>query len=113
MRRRDPKNALLPRVEAGASIDVAATGSGTARSELKSVREVMFESYFICELENGSIEVERDEGQGMQSMSPVQPVLRELAKRLNLPLVNANSNPYNTRQLGSLVIKSVVEASVS
>ncbi|NVN55621.1 hypothetical protein FLM52_07460 [bacterium Scap17] len=81
------------------------------RSELKAVREVMYASCIVRELENGSIEVERDDGQGMQSVSPVQPVLRELAKQLNLPLVNGNGNPHNTRQLGSLVIREIAQES--
>ena len=40
---------------------------------------------------------------------PAKPVLRALAQRLNLSLLNANGNPYNTRQLGSQVITTIQE----
>lgn len=76
------------------------------RGELKTVREVMFEGYTVRELENGSIEVE----QGGTLLLPAKPRLRELAKRLNVSLLNSSGNPLNTRQLGSQIIKSLSEA---
>lgn len=45
-----------------------------------------------------------------QIVSPAKPILRELALKLNVPLVNANGNPLNTRQLGTQVIRSIREA---
>jgi hypothetical protein len=36
-----------------------------------------------------------------------KPVLRELATSLNIGLLNSNGNPYNTRQLGTQIIKCV------
>ena len=75
------------------------------RGEIKSVNEVSFHAFTVRELESGTIEVERD---GVL-VSPVKPVLRELALQLNVPLLNANGNPLNTRQLGSQVIKSIGE----
>jgi hypothetical protein len=72
---------------------------------IKAITAVSFGSYTIRELESGTIEVDKDGS----SITPVRPVLRELALELNVPLVNANGNPFNTRQLGSQVIKSIAE----
>jgi hypothetical protein len=77
------------------------------RNELKTTNEGTFNGYKIRELESGSIEVEKD---GVL-LTPVKPALRDLALQLNIPLVNANGNPLNTRQLGSQVIKSLSELS--
>ena len=75
------------------------------RSDIKSINEVCFQDYIIRELENGSIEVERD---GV-ILLPVKPALRELAIQLNIGLLNGNGNAFNTRQLGSQIIKSIQE----
>jgi len=74
-------------------------------SEIKATTEVSYGAVFIRELESGTIEVERD---GVL-VTPVLPALRELAVRLNVPLLNSNGNPFNTRQLGSQIIKSISE----
>lgn len=76
------------------------------RSVLKSLREVAFDGYVVRELENGSIEVERE---GIL-ITPVKPTLRVIAKKLNISLLNSNGNPFNTRQLGSQIIKNFNEA---
>lgn len=73
--------------------------------KVQAIHEVSCGGYVIRELENGTIEVQRD---GVL-VTPVKPVLRELAQQLNLPLLNANGNPFNTRQLGSLIIRSIAE----
>jgi len=73
------------------------------RIKIPTVTSANFDDYCINELENGSIEITKDGN----SISPVKPVLREIARKLNLPTVNSNGNNYNTRQLGSLVIKSI------
>ena len=75
------------------------------RSEIKTVNEVSFDGYDIKELENGSIEVDK----AGHIISPAKPVLRSLANQLSLPILNANGNPFNTRQLGTLIIKSILE----
>lgn len=75
------------------------------RSELRASCEVSFGEFVVRELESGTIEVERDG----TLVTPVKPALRELAVRLNIPLVNTNGNPLNTRQLGSQLIKSLLE----
>ncbi len=73
------------------------------RSEIKATSEIRLQGYVVRELESGTIEVERD---GVL-VSPVLPTLKDLAQQLNVPLLNSNGNPFNTRQLGSQVIKSV------
>ena len=73
--------------------------------DLKKVKEVTFQGYTVRELENGSIEIKKDS----ILISPVKPTLRELALRLNIGLLNSNGNVLNTRQLGTLVIKSLQE----
>lgn len=79
------------------------------RSELKTINEAAFSGYKVRELESGSIEVEKD---GVLR-SPAKPALRELALQLNISLINANGNPLNTRQLGTQVIRSLVELSTN
>jgi len=76
-----------------------------SREDISSVKEVEFEGYIIRELETGTIELERDG----TSLSPVKPVLRKLAKILNIGLINSNGNFLNTRQLGNQVLKSIIE----
>jgi hypothetical protein len=71
----------------------------------KTVSEVCYDGYKIREMENGSIEAEV---KGML-VEPVKPVLRELAAALNIGLLNGSGNPHNTRQLGSLIMKSIQE----
>lgn len=71
--------------------------------ELKVVREVAFQGYTIQELENGAIKLWR----GGKPISPVRPVLQELALPLNVSIVNGNGNVHNTQNLGSQIIKSV------
>lgn len=73
------------------------------RSEIKTTNEVTYRGHTIKELESGSIEVLK----GIVIVSPAKPVLRELAAQLNIPLLNANGNPLNTRQLGTQIIKSI------
>lgn len=76
----------------------------TPRSEIKTTTEVLYKAWVIRELESGTIELEHDG----QLVNPVLPALKELAHEMNLSLLNANGNPFNTCQLGSQVIRSVV-----
>ena len=101
------------------AIDLMATDSGGKRtiglskltkkpkikSVVKSIREVPYQDFVIREMENGSIEAERDG----EMISPVKPLLRELAIALNIGILNSNGNPQNTRQLGSQIIKTIEE----
>lgn len=79
------------------------TRSPKERSELQSVRSVDFGQYVIQELENGAIEILLDD----ELVNPVKPTLRQLASQLNISILNNSGNPYNTRQLGSTVIKAI------
>lgn len=78
-------------------------------STIKAVSEVVFKEYTIREFETGSIEVLFNR----IPQTPVKPVLRELAISLNIGLLNGNGNPLNTRQLGTRIIKSVLELSAA
>ncbi|NJD37145.1 MAG: hypothetical protein FIA89_02305 [Geobacter sp.] len=73
------------------------------REHIRSVKELLFNGYLIRELETGSIEVEKD---GVM-VTPSKPKLREFANLLGISLLNTNGNKRNTRQLGSLILKSI------
>jgi uncharacterized protein YheU (UPF0270 family) len=75
-------------------------------SSISIVNSVKFESYEIQELENGTILVKL----GNETISPTRPVLREVASKLNVSITNGNGNPFNTRQLGSLIVKVLKDA---
>lgn len=75
------------------------------RPNIALVKSVEFDGYTIRELENGTIEVEKSG----QLVLPAIPVLRELAMRLNIPIVNGSGNALNTRSLGSYIIKSLCQ----
>lgn len=67
--------------------------------------KVEFDGFVICELETGTIQIKRNG----QDVLPVKPVLRELAQKLNVGLLNGQGSPLNTRQLGTQIIKSIQE----
>ena len=67
--------------------------------------EATLDGVLVRELESGTIEVLRDG----EPQVPAKPVLRELAVRLKVGLLNARGNPLNTRQLGTLIIRSIRE----
>lgn len=73
------------------------------RADIPVIRTAHSAPYTIQELENGTIEVNKSG----ELISPAKPVLRELAARFNISLLNSNGNPHNTRQLGSLLIKVI------
>ena len=73
------------------------------KSDVAAIKTVSKGNYIVKELENGTIEV-YDKG---KLVSPSKPVLRDLAEQLRISILNSNGNPYNTRQLGSLVIKTI------
>jgi hypothetical protein len=75
--------------------------------EQSILRQAAFQDYIIQELESGSILV----FQHKQIIQPAKPALRNLSTTLGLPLLNANGNPMNTRQLGSRVIRQLMENS--
>ncbi len=73
--------------------------------ELIVLKVATFKGYTIQELESGSIEVIADG----KKVDVVRPVLREIAEAIGVALFNSNGNPYNTRQLGTLLIKNLKE----
>ena len=76
---------------------------GRDEAEIPAVETVVRGAYTLTELENGTIQV-LENG---ESIAPAKPVLRTLAGELNVGTLNTNGNPYNTRQLGSLVIAAI------
>ncbi len=73
------------------------------KNEIAQAQNVVIGDYTVTELENGTIEV----SQNGKLMLPAKPVLRQLAQAANISLLNSNGNPLNTRQLGSLLIKTL------
>lgn len=72
--------------------------------ELQVIKEVNYQNYQIKELENGTIQVFCD-----GKLEPVtKPVLRKIAKDIAVSSINSQGNPYNTRQLGSLVVNQIL-----
>nr|WP_279169383.1 hypothetical protein [Providencia huaxiensis] len=69
------------------------------------IHSVFYCGYKIVQLENLSIQIFRNE----ESVSPVKPILRELAKELNISEINSMGNLKNTRTLGDDVIKVAKE----
>ncbi len=87
-------SALLPE-SARASY---AMGGGVAR-------EVTFDGYTLRQYHSATIEVLRSDG----SISPAHPVLRLLAPKLGVDMLNGAGGPRNTRQLGDKVISAILE----
>ena len=73
------------------------------RSDIPTVSTVQFDNYTINALENGTIEVFIDG----ELVSPAKPILRKLAAKLGVDILNSNGNPQNTRQLGSQLISAI------
>lgn len=77
--------------------------------DLVVTKSVPFNGYIIRELESGTIEIL----EGGRKIKVVKPVLREIAGEISIPILNSNGNPYNTRQLGTLIMKELNEKVVS
>lgn len=73
------------------------------RFDIPVIKAAYSEPFTIHELENGTIEILRNG----EVISPAKPILRELAAKFSIGLLNSNGNPYNTRQLGSMLIKVI------
>lgn len=71
---------------------------------LLNVKEAIWRNYKLIELENGTIEVFLND----ELVTPSKPYLRDIAKELGVSILNSNGNPVNTRQLGSLLIKELL-----
>lgn len=70
---------------------------------IPKVKEVVWGNLTIAERENGSIEVIENGS----PLVPAKPHLRQVAKALGVSILNSNGNYYNTRQLGSLLIREL------
>lgn len=73
------------------------------RAAMKSVRQVVYNGTTVRELDNGSMEVERNG----EVKIPAKPILREIATVLDIELLNEAGNPHNTRQLGGRIISKL------
>ena len=69
--------------------------------KLDKIKEVNYDNYLITELENGTIKI-KENG---KDIDKTMPILIKIAKKMNLSILNSNGNKYNTRQLGSNIIK--------
>ncbi len=73
------------------------------------IKTVKYKNYTIARLESGTIEA-TEKG---HIVSPTKPLLRKIAKELNIKLENTVGTFYNTRQLGALIIKVIEEKKLS
>jgi len=97
---------LMSNTNSGGKVSISLsklTGKPKVRSEIATIKSLSLPPYVVSELENGTIEVESNG----EFITPAKPVLRELAKKHNIAILNNNGNPHNTRQLGSLLIKAL------
>jgi hypothetical protein len=72
-------------------------------TDILSIKEVEISGYLVRELETGTIEIVKDGN----NISPVKPKLLEFADSLGISPLTENGTKKNTRQLGSLIIKSI------
>jgi hypothetical protein len=75
----------------------------STKRQLTRVTEATLDNYRIIELENGTIAVFQDNS----LVTPSKPYLRKIAKDLGVSIINSNGNPFNTRQLGSTLIREI------
>ena len=76
-----------------------------ALEDQKVEAEAVVGDYIVRQFESGTIGLSKNG----EPVSVVKPLLRELAAKLGVDLLNANDRPKNTRQLGAGVIKAVNE----
>lgn len=77
--------------------------STVIREKATMVREVIYPGAIIRELDTGTIEVVRNG----EIQLPSKPILRDIATKIDIELLNENGNPLNTRQLGSRIISKL------
>lgn len=66
---------------------------------------VKYKNYTVTKFDSGMIQATKN---GI-IVSPTKPLLRELAKELNIDIESAYGNSHNTRQLGILVMRAIEE----
>ena len=72
---------------------------------LPVIKTAEYNGYIIEKLESCTIQVEKNSN----LITPVKPVLRDIAVDKNISILNGNGKPFNTRQLGSIVIRAINE----
>lgn len=72
-------------------------------SDRNQAASASFNDYLIKKLNSGTIELFR----GDHPISPVLPELKRIAGLLDVEVANSEGNPYNTRQLGDIIIKNL------
>ncbi len=73
------------------------------RDNLVAIKTAEYKGTTITELETGTIEVKV----GDNSVKAM-PELKRIAEELNIGILNGAGNSYNTRQLGTLVLKTLL-----
>ncbi len=71
---------------------------------LLNLKEAIWHNYKLVELENGTIGVFLNG----EFVTPSKPYLLDIAKELGVSILNGNGNPFNTRLLGSVLIKELL-----
>jgi hypothetical protein len=71
--------------------------------QLAAVTKSIHSDYRIIELENGTLGLFITNSLATRS----KPHLREIAKNLGVSILNSNGNLFNTRQLGSFLIREI------
>lgn len=74
-------------------------------TDIPVIKTADYNGYIIKELESGTIQIEKNG----KLISPVKPVLRDIALEKNISILNGNGKLFNTRQLGSTVIRAISE----
>lgn len=70
-------------------------------SDLNVRASAEYAPYLIRRYENSTLELLEDD----TPISPTLPVLREIARKVGVEILNSNGNPKNTRTLGADIIK--------
>jgi hypothetical protein len=68
-----------------------------------------YKNYTITKLDSGTIEVTKDG----HVVSPTRPLLREIAKDLNVDIYNSKGNQHITRQLGVLIMRKIQDNKIN
>ena len=69
------------------------------------MKTVSYKNYTVTRLDSGTIEATLNG----EIISPTKPLLRDLARELNINIENKNGNLHITRHLGILVMRAIEE----
>ncbi len=69
------------------------------------MKTITYKNYTVTRFDSGTIQATKN---GIIA-SPTKPLLRELAKELNVSIENVNGNLHITRQLGVLIMRAMEE----